>query len=134
LEAVITSSQELSSIVEVNQLCNTLLTIVVKNAGATKGVLLFEKDGVLVIESAILGSDTSTSLITGNAWALRGMIYFLEPVPLGENSSYASASVINYCWRTGKAVVVGEVYRTDPYSEYFLIFLFLFTSNAGTRT
>jgi hypothetical protein len=59
LEAVIASSQELSSIVEVEQLCNTLLEIVVKNAGATKGVLLFEKEGSLVIQSAILGSSTT---------------------------------------------------------------------------
>jgi hypothetical protein len=98
LEAVIASSQQLSSIVEVEQLCNTLLRIVVRNAGATKGVLLFEKEGELVIQTAILGSNTT-----------------LASVPL-EKSPYLSTSVVNYCWRTGKAVLVGDVPRTEPYS------------------
>jgi hypothetical protein len=49
---VINASQELSSIIDVSQLCSTLLSILVKNSGATKGVLFLVRDGKLVVEAA----------------------------------------------------------------------------------
>ena len=116
LEAVISSSQELSSIVEVDQLCNSLLSIVVKNAGATKGVLLFDKEGSLVIESAIHGADIVES---GKPSIYAESDEYIVPSVLDERCSLASSSVINYCWRTQKTVVVSDVTHETPYSRLF---------------
>ena len=56
-QAVISASQELSSIVDARDLCNTLLTILVKNAGATKGVLLLQSESKLEVECAVVATD-----------------------------------------------------------------------------
>jgi hypothetical protein len=59
LETIILSSQELSSIVEVDELCNSLLNLVVKNLGATKGALILYKDHNLYLQSVMQVSSSS---------------------------------------------------------------------------
>ena len=54
---------------EVPELCHAILDILVKNAGATKGILILEKEGNLWIESGVSADNVDLlKMEPGNPW------------------------------------------------------------------
>ena len=91
--AVFKVSQMLSSEIVLDNLLNRLMRVVIETAGASRGVLLLEKDGRLFLEaSQIAGRDQSVRLTR---------------VPLDEAQDL-SHNVINYVFRTHEYVLLGE--------------------------
>ena len=114
---MIVASQELSSIVEVNDLCNTLLSSVLKSVGATKGVLVLEKDEKLVINSIIKVKHDKLHISHDSNFLPYLMLILLVPIALESNCPYASSSIINYCWRTNKTLNVTDAKIEEPFSK-----------------
>ncbi|MBD2163029.1 AAA family ATPase [Calothrix membranacea FACHB-236] len=97
------ASQALSSEIEREKLLNTLMEVLMTNAGAKKAVLLVVRDGNWVIE-AIATTNEGTNQLT---------------VPL-EVSQAIPETLINYVKRSGKTVVLDDAtsqtdFIADPY-------------------
>ncbi|MBF0352947.1 MAG: AAA family ATPase [SAR324 cluster bacterium] len=99
LMTVIKASQTISGEIVLEQLLEKLLLIIIENAGADRGLLLREKDGLIQIEAS---KDISQS-ITESA-----------------SQRMVPESLIRYAMRTRENIVINDVTRndkffTDPY-------------------
>ncbi|WP_339206177.1 AAA family ATPase [Paenibacillus sp. FSL K6-3182] len=89
--SAVMSAQALSGEMEMNRLLDTLMRIMLHNAGAEYGVLIFGHEDNWVVEAY------------GTAEELH-----IETVPLAEESEIASAAIIGYAARTKEEVVLHD--------------------------
>ncbi|UQA54737.1 AAA family ATPase [Polyangium aurulentum] len=105
MAAVLRLGQALAGEMELLRILEQLMRIVLSNAGAARGCLVLERDGVLRVEATIaIEPDVVTVRDEG---------------PIEERSDLP-ASVIRYSARTQEAVVLGDVaadprFANDPY-------------------
>lgn len=107
LAAVIKASQAISSEIELDRLLDTLLRIVMENAGARRGALLLADGGQLRVEAAGRVDPPEIQLLAGT--------------PLAE-SDFLAPSVVRYVERTRQDVVIDDATRealfaNDPYIQ-----------------
>ena len=107
LASVVRASQALSGEIMLSRLLDNMMDILVKSAGAEKGVLLLNKDGSLLIEALKTADETETRL--------PGSIPF-------EDSDLLSPAVVHYTVRTGENLVLGDAAREGDFQsdEYVL--------------
>lgn len=104
-QSVLKASQALSSEIVLDRLLARLMRIVMENAGAQRGVLLFERDGQLVIEAE--GSSE------------REEVQVLQSVPV-ETRDDLPISILRYVGRTKDRIVLNDAmeastFAADPY-------------------
>jgi len=102
LESVIKTARALSGEIVLGKLLRKLMTLVIENAGARRGLLLLKRPEGLVI--AAEGSVDNDGVV-------------LEaPVPV-ESSTALPASIIHYVVRTGETVLLHDAAAEEPFSE-----------------
>ncbi|WP_340005685.1 AAA family ATPase [Paenibacillus sp. FSL K6-0276] len=89
--SVVMSAQALSGEMEMSRLLATLMRIMLHNAGAEYGAVIFDHDGRWMVEAY----GTSETL-------------HIESVPLGEESDLVPAAIIGYTARTQEQVVLHD--------------------------
>jgi len=105
LTSILKASQAISSEIELSKLLHKMMNIIIENAGAQKGAVLFlEKDGSIFVQAEYL---------------LGGQIITLQNIPLIEWTGGAH-SVIQYIKRQHHHVVINnaithESFYADPY-------------------
>lgn len=100
-EAIIKASHMLSEEIRLEQLLDKLMRIVIENAGAEKGILIENRNGVLLIQAK--GEVGHERIETMQGTALEGS----GEIPL---------SVVNYVARTQTAVVSNDAFRDSAYA------------------
>ena len=103
LDTIIKASQTLSGEIQLERLLQRVMTLLIHNAGAQRGLLLLRKDGDLSIQAAAQGEE----------------IEVLQD-ELVEERSDVSLAVVNYVRRIGESVVLGDAgedarFNLDPY-------------------
>ncbi|MDF3036026.1 MAG: hstK, partial [Paucimonas sp.] len=91
VETFIRASQTLSGEIQLDKLLEKLMRLMIENAGAEKGLLLLQRDGVLAIEAIVRGE----------------RIDVLQSLPV-ESSNEVSPAVINYVRRTRQSLLLGD--------------------------
>ena len=109
MDTIIKASQTLSGEIQLEKLLEKLMRLLIANAGAQKGVLLLQKNGVLVIQAQ------------ARADAQGDSIEVRQALP-AEESADLSLAIINYVKRTREKVVLGDAgndsqFSGDPYIE-----------------
>jgi serine phosphatase RsbU (regulator of sigma subunit) len=105
LSTVMKASQAISGEIVLEKLLDKLMRIVIENAGAQKGFLIFEDRGVLLVEAeGIIGSNNITALKS-------------EPV---EGHGRLSESIVNFVARTKRTLILSNAvsegeFTDDPY-------------------
>ena len=92
ISTVIKASQAISGEIIIEKLLSTLMNIIMENAGAQKGAIIFERDHLLFIEAR--------SSITGGIEVGR--------VQICENDAGLPFSLINYVNKTGETLVLDD--------------------------
>jgi len=95
------ASQVISSEIVLEKLLMNLMIIAVENAGAEKGFLVLEQDGVLLIEA--------------NADINNEKINLLQSVPV-ENSEDISSAIVHYVARTKESVILSDASNDGIFS------------------
>lgn len=105
LSTILKASQNLASQVKLSELLLNLMYIAIENAGAQRGCLLLERNGVLCVEAE------------GNSGPKGNQI--LASIPFLE-SKLVPESLINYSWRTEANVVVSNATENEKfkYDDY----------------
>jgi histidine kinase len=103
LDTIIAASHALSGEIQLERLLQRVMQLLVRNAGAQRGLLLMQKDSELSVQAAAQGEE----------------ITVLQGPPV-EGYSEISLAVINYARRTGESVVLGDAdndarFNLDPY-------------------
>jgi predicted ATPase/signal transduction histidine kinase len=111
LAAVMKISQAISGELVLNQLIEKLLSIVVENAGAQKGLLILERDGELYVEAEVHADQTGSMRLPSVP---------LETLGHDQNNSLLPVTMINYVVRTKSQVVLNDatnsgMFTDDPY-------------------
>ncbi|MFL5347170.1 MAG: AAA family ATPase [Hyalangium sp.] len=106
LSSMMKAAQAISGEIMLDRLVQSLLSIMVENAGAQRGLLLLDKDGQLVIKAE---------------WAA-GQSEVIErtETSIGESDGPLSSSIVHYAVRTGESVVLANatqagLFTKDPY-------------------
>lgn len=99
IETVIQASQTLSSEIQLDKLLKKLMLLLIENAGAQKGVLLLQKDGILMLQAR--GQDDAVEVLQR------------RPFETEPNLSHA---IINYVARTRELVVLGDAGQDSRFS------------------
>ena len=102
LETVIKASQAISGEINVDELLSTLIRILIENAGASKGSLILERDGELLIVAKCLDEHC-----------------YLPNIALSQ-SQHLPITAINYVWHTRETLVINDIatekiFAADPY-------------------
>jgi predicted ATPase/transcriptional regulator with GAF, ATPase, and Fis domain len=105
LATTLKAAQALSSAITLDRLLETMVSIVIENAGAQRGVFLWEQDDQLLI---VARSDVEQQGAT-----------MLAPMPL-ESCEEVSRGIIHYVQRTREAIIIDdagsdEQFTADPY-------------------
>ncbi len=105
LTSVMKASQAISSEIVLDRLVQSLLRIMLENAGARRGFFLLMRDGRLVVE-AECDPDQQDVISSG--------------ISLAENETRMSSAIVNYVVRTGETIVlanaeVAGIFTRDPY-------------------
>ncbi len=98
LESVLKATQTLSGEMVLSQLLEKMMTIMIENAGAERGLLIFEREGHWVIEAE--GTYHNNEINVLHAAPLEGQV---------------STAIINYVVRTNESVVLGNACREGMY-------------------
>ena len=107
LATVIKASQAISSEIELDKLLETLMQILIQNAGAQFGFLILEEAGELLIEAE--------GTVDGRVLVLQSMpIEFVKPD--GEMPRLSSA-IANYVFRTQQSVVLHDASREGNFTN-----------------
>ena len=106
LATVIEASRAISSEISLDKLLAALMKILIKNAGAQKGVLILEKQGRLLIEAS--GTEKQVQ------------VNVLQSIPV--DSGDVSTAIINYVARTQESVILNDAskeskFTNDPYIQ-----------------
>jgi class 3 adenylate cyclase len=105
LSSIVKASQSLASQIKLEDLLQSLMYILIENAGAQRGVLLLNQDGKLFL------------VAEGNSGPERSKI--LDYLPL-DNTDLVPLSVIQYTWNVQEMVAINnagksEHFANDPY-------------------
>jgi histidine kinase len=105
IETVIRASQTLSEEIQFDKLLEKLMRLLVENAGAQKGLLLLQKQGVLTVQARVVGDEIE-----------------VQQEIAATESADLSLRVVNYVKRTRLNVVLGDAaadsrFNVDPYIE-----------------
>ncbi|MFH2132700.1 MAG: response regulator, partial [bacterium] len=105
LNAIMTAGHAISSEIVLDRLIGRLLKIMVRNAGAEKGVLLLNKDGELCVAATCIATESE--------------VQPLDSLP-ARGSGMIPESIISLVERTGKTVVLEDakdepLYKNDVY-------------------
>ena len=95
--AVIKTSQAISSEIHLNQLLCTLMSVVIENSGADKGVFISHQSGKLIIE-AVVGFSSQEEI--HNSSIVCQLFEPTEPIP---------HSLVNYVFRNGETLVIDDL-------------------------
>ncbi len=102
LTSVMKASQILSGEIIMEKLLEQLMRILIENAGAQKGFLILEKDGILAVEARIaMGGEDAV---------------VLESVPIEECQELSSA-IVQYTARSREILVLDEATIDDRFSQ-----------------
>jgi predicted ATPase/signal transduction histidine kinase len=104
--SVMQSAQALSGEMEMNRLLHKLMRIMLHNAGADSGALLFDQDGKWVIEAYGTPEDLH-----------------IQSIPYEEDSALIPSAIIGYAARTKEEIVLHEaskegMFARDRYIRY----------------
>lgn len=94
-------SLAISSEMNLDKLLSTMMHIILENAGAQKGFLILEQDGVMHVEASLSVEDGEVDL---------------SPVPL-DNHANLSKAIVRYVIRTGENVVLRDAAREGLFME-----------------
>lgn len=105
LETIIRASQTLSGEVQLDRLLEKLMRLLIENAGAQKGVLFLQKDGMLSVQGR--AQDDAISVRQGTP---------------AEACGDVSLAIINYVRRRREKVMLGDAgkdnqFKSDPYIQ-----------------
>jgi histidine kinase len=103
LDTIIEASQTLSGEIQLERLLQRVMHLLIRNAGAQRGLLLMQTEDGLTVQAVAQGEEISV---------LQG-----QPV---EGHAEISLAVVNYARRTGESVVLGDAdndarFNLDPY-------------------
>ncbi|MEH2163130.1 MAG: AAA family ATPase [Nostoc sp.] len=104
LASVLKASQAISSEIELEQLLNSLMKILIENAGAQTGFLFLENSGEWVIEAACELNDGDTVCIT----------QVLQSI---STANLVPESIINYVIRTHGCVILNDATREGNFID-----------------
>ncbi len=102
LDTVIKASQAISSEIVLDKLMTELLSIVVKNAGATRGFLLLKRGNQFFVEVEAYSDKGATKL---------------SEAMLLESVKYISPSIVNYVIRTKEDLVIDNAAKDDRFIQ-----------------
>lgn len=110
MDTIIKASRTLSGEIQLDKLLEKLMRLLIANAGAQKGVLLLQKNGVLTIKAE------------AQAEAQADRVEVQQQEVPAEESAHLSLAIINFVKRTREKVVLGDAGRDsqfsgDPYIE-----------------
>jgi len=98
--SVVKAAHALSGEIVLEELLRKLMSIVIENAGAERGVFLQEKEGALVVEAeGRVGRDT---------------VRLLESLPFDSGTGFSRA-VVQFVRKTGESVVLDDIARDDRF-------------------
>ena len=105
LVTVTKAARAISQEIDLDALLRRLMKIAIESGGAQRGILLGERDGVLVVEA--------------EGWVDREDVRIGEPVPV-ESRPDISRPIVHYVNKTQDSVVLGDAtqddrFRNDPY-------------------
>ncbi|WP_334909118.1 PAS domain-containing protein [Nostoc sp.] len=100
LAAVLKASQAISSEIELEQLLNSLMKILIENAGAQTGFIILENSGKWFIEAACQINDSNSE----NFYTTQ----VLQSIP---TANYLPESIINYVIHTHECVILNDAIR-----------------------
>jgi len=103
LRSMIKASQAISRFMKKEQLAGELLRLAVENAGATRGILLLEQDGIFVMAGRV-----DKHMPAGKG--------FETGVPF-QKSNELSPAVVNYVIHSGEGVVFNTQNRDEQFSR-----------------
>lgn len=103
LNSIVKVSQTLSSEIVLDNLLEKLMTTVMENAGAQRGVLILKKGEKWLIEAESITNAENAEKVT-----------ILQALPL---ETHVPLSIINYVIRSQKFVVLDDVQNVDYYSK-----------------
>lgn len=98
--SVVMSAQALSGEMEMSRLLATLMRIMLRNAGAEYGAVIFEHEGNWMVEAYGTSEDLH-----------------IESVPLGEESDLVPAAIIGYTARTQEQVVLHNAIQEGMFTR-----------------
>jgi predicted ATPase/signal transduction histidine kinase/tRNA A-37 threonylcarbamoyl transferase component Bud32 len=104
LATVIKASQALSEEIYLDRLLSILIEVAIENAGATKGILILERSGNLLIEA----TGITRTLIEATEMTSTLEITVLQSIPL-DTSDQVPKSLINYVARTQESLVFNNL-------------------------
>ncbi|WP_234017138.1 AAA family ATPase [Nostoc sp. 'Lobaria pulmonaria (5183) cyanobiont'] len=112
LTAVLKASQAISSEIELEVLLNSLMKILIENAGAQTGFLILENAGEWVIEASGELNDGDND----NVYATQ----VLQSIPI---ANHLPESIINYVIRTHESVILNDAtgegnFVSEPYVQH----------------
>ncbi|MBH8563969.1 AAA family ATPase [Nostoc sp. CENA67] len=112
LAAVLKASQAISSEIELDKLLNSLMKILIENAGAQTGFIILENSGEWVIEAACELNDSD------------GLnVYNTQVLQFIPSANHLPESIINYVIRTHECVILNDATRegnfiNEPYIQH----------------
>jgi PAS domain S-box-containing protein len=107
LTTVIKASQALSGEINLDKLLSTVMQVAIENAGASKGALVLERRGNLIVEAVGMSGASEIKL--------------LQSVSL-ENSEDVPKSLINYVARTQEPLIYNNLPKENPnFNDSYLI-------------
>jgi predicted ATPase/signal transduction histidine kinase/tRNA A-37 threonylcarbamoyl transferase component Bud32 len=106
LSSMMKAAQAISGEIMLDRLVRSLLSIMVENAGAQRGLLLLDKEGQLVIKAEWAAGQSEDIDRT--------------ETPIGDSDGQLSSSIVHYAARTGESVVLANatqegLFTKDPY-------------------
>ncbi len=110
-KTVMKASHAISGEIRLDKLLATLISVLIENAGAEKGVLMLKRDDKLVVDAQCQKKGASLEE--------KGEAIVLQSIPV-EESTEIPVSLINYVSRTQDTQVIGDAtremtYAADPY-------------------
>lgn len=107
LESILAASQAISSEIMLSQLLRNLMTMVIRNAGAERGILLLEKSGQWWIEAHGQALDAEVTVLRS------------QPVDAtdSEGRDLLAAPIVNYVARTQDSVVLDDAAAQGAFTE-----------------
>jgi len=103
LATIVKAAHAIAESVELERLLERLLQIAIENAGARRGLLIEESDGVL----SIVAEGSSEG----------GPVNLLRGASLLERPARCSRAVVDYVWRTRTSLVLGDASADERFAQ-----------------
>lgn len=106
LRSILKVSQAITSEIDLDRLLSKLMLILLENAGARQGAIVFEKSGDLRVEVHATVDETNTEGATSTV---------VQSIPIGDYPS-ACEAIIRYVARTKESVILGDATREGAFT------------------